>query len=415
MSLRKSPLILALGLAGPALAGPGDHIRAGDATLVPSLDLGGEYRTNLYRSEADPTGGANLRIAPQASVTAAGEDHAFKASGIWELRKFLFVQTEPGDTLSGAERVASLDRFNDFGLSAGASLFKRDSVGFELSDNLNMRNNSTDAEFAETPFTTQLRNNLSGALRIAPGPALNLTPGALWSFNQYRVPGDVGERLLNTRHTYGPTLGAAWAFLPRTSLVFDARYMMNRWQDGPIAEDAGNAISVPDSEFITSMVGLEGRFTERLFLNLGAGYGVGLYDEGVNAAGLDGLLLRAEGRYQLREASEGNPGTSWTLGYDKQFRDSFFTNYIAVNRLYTGVSAGVGNFQPAIRYEMRFEGYEGAVVRQDIVNIFNADLTYRLQEWASVTPGVAWQQRASNVDNVEYDDVNIHLRATFTY
>ncbi len=55
------------------------------------------------------------------------------------------------------------------------------------------------------------------------------------------------------------------------------------------------------------------------------------------------------------------------------------------------------------------------MVRNDVVNRVTADFAYRLKNWASVTPGVYWQQRASNVDNVEYDDVNIHLLGTFTY
>jgi len=404
-------------MAPTADAAPGDHIRAGDATFVPGIDLGGEYRTNLYRAEDSATGGANLRIAPKANLSVGGEDHDFSFGGIWELRKFLFVQEVEGSTLTSAERVSSLDRFNDFGLNAGANLFKREVVGLVLSDSLNLRNNSTDAEFSEAPFTTQLRNSLNGGLRISPGPALNITPGGRWTYDQYRVPLQPGatDRVLNSRNTYGPTLGAKWSFLPRTAMYVNTSYMINSWTAGPVQEAADGLFESPNSQFVRAMAGVDGRFTNKLFLDVGAGYGVGLYETGANVSGLDGLLAKIQGRYQIVEGGQGQPGTSLTLGYEKTFRDSFFTNGVAINRVYSGLGVGLGNFQPNVRYELRFEGYDGAIERNDIVNQLSVNAGYRIKNWASITPGVAWQQRASNQNNVEYDDVRIGLNANFTY
>jgi len=86
-----------------------------------------------------------------------------------------------------------------------------------------------------------------------------------------------------------------------------------------------------------------------------------------------------------------------------------------VNRGYSGLALSLGNFAPAVQYEIRSEGYDGEVSRNDIVNQLTVDAGYRVQNWASITPGVAWQQRASNQANVEYDDVRVMLRANFTY
>ncbi len=412
------PAAIALGAtASPAIAGPGDHIRAGDAVFAPGIDIGGEYRTNIYRAESDVTGGANLRFAPKATFSVGGEDHEFRFGGEWELRKFLFVEEVAGSTLSNAERVSSLDRINDFGVNANTSLFKREVIGLELSESLNMRNYSTDAEYSEAPFTTQLRNNVGGGLRISPGPALNITPGGSWSYTQYRVPQRPGidDRVLNSRNAYGPSLAAKWSFLPRTAVYANASYMVNSWVSGPVQEAAGNLFEVPSSQFVRSMAGIDGRFTNKLFLDAGIGYGVGIYESGVNLSGLDGLLAKVQGRYQIIDGGEERAGTAFTLGYEKTFRDSFFTSYNAINRIYTGVGAGVGNFQPSVNYEIRFEDYQGAVTRQDIVNRLSVNATYQIQNWATIVPGVSWQQRASNQTTVEYDDVNIHLLANFTY
>jgi hypothetical protein len=195
----------------------------------------------------------------------------------------------------------------------------------------------------------------------------------------------------------------------------NADYTVNSWQAGPVQESADGLFEAPGSQFIRSMAGIDGRFTNKLFLNVGAGYGVGLYESGNNLSGLDGLLAKVQGRYQIVESTEDQPGTAFTLGYEKTFRDSFFTNSVAINRVYTGLGVGIGNFQPAVRYELRAEGYDGAIARNDIVNQLSVDAAYRIQSWAAITPGVAWQQRASNQDNVEYDDVNIRLMANFTY
>jgi len=49
-------LVGSLGLSvavGEARAGAGDHIRVGDAEVVPSLDLRGVYRSNIYLAEGE--------------------------------------------------------------------------------------------------------------------------------------------------------------------------------------------------------------------------------------------------------------------------------------------------------------------------------------------------------------------------
>lgn len=414
-----SALVLAW-LPAVASAAPGDHIRAGDAELVPSIQVGGEYRTNLYRSEVEPVSGANLRVAPAATLSAGSEDHSFKLGGVWELRKFLFVAEHPQTaTLSAGERASRFDRYNDFGVNANMALFRREVVGFTLSNATNLRNTTTDAQFSEAPFTSQFRNNLSGGIPIRPGAALSITPGAAWAYDQYLAPqrDGVDGRSLSNRHSYGPNLDAKWSFLPRTAVFFNASYRTNQWTDGPVLEAIPDAsIGSPDSDVIRTLAGIDGRFTERIFLNLGVGYGVGLYDAGVNASGLDGLLLSAQARYQLVQGEGDEGGASWSLGYQKDFRDNFFTNYVAVNRVYTSLSGNVRDFRPSLRYEIRSEGYKGEqVTRTDLVNRIQADFGYAVSDWATITPGAYWQQRASSDDQVEYDDWNIHLLGTFVY
>ncbi len=421
---------LSLAAASAALAEPGDHLRAGDVVIVPKIDLGTEYRSNVYRTEAGGISSGNLRISPGVTASASTDDTDFSAGFDWELRKFLFVADGALQDDLRAQRISGLDRYNDFALTTALDLTKRSQVGLRLSDRLANRNWTSDAEFAVVPFTSQLRNELVGSVRINPGPALEFSPGGEWDFDNYQRPGDRGERSLNQRHTYGPTLQAKWGFLPRTALVVNGNWMFYRWQNTVLgsAGEFGNQIALPNSQAIKVNTGIDGRFTEKLALQAFIGYGTAIYDEDSvpttenlaalsdDVTGLEGLLATVNVRYDITEPAEGSTtGSRVTVGYERDFRDSFFTNYVALNQWHAQLDGRLADFEPTVRYQIRLEDYDGDVSRQDIVNRFNADLGYYLNEWALLKTGFWWQQRASSTDNVEYDDFGVHLLASLTY
>jgi hypothetical protein len=411
-------------------AAPGDHIQVGNkGELVPSVDLGMEYRTNVYRTEVAPTGGANMRLAPGIDLMSSTDQNDFSLGGQWELRKFLFVGADEETGLTQQERVANLDRYNDFRFDARADTLKDQVVGFRLSDRIALKNNSVDAEYADAPFSTQFRNQLDGGLRVSPGPALSLVLGGGWAYDDFLLPAGEGEdRQFNTRQTYGPSLKAKWDFLPRTGLLFDFEYMMHRWAETAVVTGAdgaesefGDAIAVPNSDHIKTELGIQGRFTERLSLVVVAGYGLANYDADGSGAvadlgdiaasveGADGILASVNGQYLMGQS------TFWSFGYSRDFMDSFFTNYSAYNFLHTSLRGKYGDVVPSARYSARFENYNGEVVRSDLLSKVELDLGYEIRSYASISGGVWWQQRASNQDNVEYDDFNIHLMGTFAY
>ncbi|MEQ1503625.1 MAG: hypothetical protein ABMB14_15410 [Myxococcota bacterium] len=417
-----------------AWAAPGDHIRAGDVELVPDVDLGAEYFTNVYRDENTAVPAANFRIAPGILAIAEGDDHEFKFDGEWVLRKYFFVADDKlASPLPTSERIGNLDRFDEFSLSAGANTFKRNVVGFKLSDDMALRDYRSDAELADVPYMSMFRNVLAAGLRLNPGPALEIVPGASWTFDSFRTTavtaGD--DRLLNNRNTYGPTLAAKWAFLPRTSFVANASWMVNDWQTNALvgnpAEAFGSEIALPNSNHVKVMGGVDGRFTEKLFAQLMVGYGVALYNEdgvggaesatgaAVDATGGDGILVKGQLRYSITPTVEQRQGSSAAVGFVRDFRSSFFTNYVQLNELFVDYQGRLGDLVPSARYELRFEDYNGEITRHDTVNRVSVDLAYLASDWARVSGGVGWQQRASDDDTVEYDDVNIHLLATFAY
>ncbi|MCB9686770.1 MAG: hypothetical protein H6738_13400 [Alphaproteobacteria bacterium] len=406
-------------------------------TVIPSIALGLQYHTNIYRSEVVSTPAADLNVTPGVSATAAGDDHEFSANGEWTLQKYFFVGDNGlNTTLTSGQRLSNLDRIDQFHVGAGADLFKLNKVGLRLSDDLTQRNWVIDSPSANVPYTSQLRNAFSMGLRANPGPALELVPGFGWTYDLYRKPDFSTEtvddtRRLNGRNTFGPKLDAKWAFLPRTALVAHLTYEHNDWNNNTIQSvaggEVGSQLDIPNSDFVRGLAGIDGRFTEKLFLQAMLGYGVGIFSPGsvdspedldtisVNIGGLDGLLVKAQVKYQLTPKTEATQGSAVSVGYVKDFRSSFFTNYVAMNQVFAQFKGQFDQFEPSLRYELRFEDYEGEVSRNDIVNRLVGGVAWNAADYASVSGNLSWQQRASSLDNVEYDAVGLGIVAKFKY
>ncbi|MEM6929039.1 MAG: hypothetical protein AAF602_19020, partial [Myxococcota bacterium] len=281
-----------------------------------------------------------------------------------------------------------------------------------------------DAEYADLPYTTHLRNMLTGDLRVSPSTALAFLPGATWSFDDFRIPRLTpgGDRTLNERHVYGPDLGLQWRFLPNTAVVFDAEMRFNRWSVNSLESNADDEpdLEIPNSLFTKVRAGIDGQFTRKLFAKAVFGYGVASYQgqsalaqRGVNGA--DGILVNVAVRYDLTAPTGDRPGSRISAGYQKDFSDSFFSNFLALNSINVDYSGRFGRFEPSVGYSLRFERYDGELQRSDVVNRVRLDLRTPLQQWAVLSVGGWWQQRASDMANVEYDDFHFRVATSFAY
>jgi len=408
-----------------AVAGPGDHIRVGAFELAPTVAMGSEFRSNVYRSEDDAVPAANLDLATGLGLSADGDDHQFDLGGLWELRKFFFVGPQQvGAERPRGQRISALDRFDSGNARFGLDSFRRSRVGVTLHDDVALQNTTADAEYADLPYTTHFRNALGGGLRLSPSPAFSITPGGNWSYDDFRIPRVANERdrTLNERHTYGPDLDVEWRFLPRTALVLDGSFELNDWATNLLdAEDEEEEdIEIPDSRFVKVRGGIDGQFTRRLFAKAIVGYGVAAY-QGTSArarrgvSGIDGLLVRFSLRYDLTQPTDDRPGSRISGGYTKDFNDSFFTNYLALDAFDLGYTGRFGRFEPRLAYSLRFERYEGELQRSDLVNRLDLEIATPLRDWARLSIGGWWQQRASDMANVEYDDFHFRLSTRFSY
>lgn len=430
---RELVLIGAMLLPGLSFARPGEHVRTpGGTVITPDVDVGLEFASNVQRAEADSESGVAVRVSPGLKVEADGSEYSVDLGGEYRLTKYL------------QKKYYAYDRFADFDLRGGLSVRPDRAVGFKIGEYLGYSNYPVDTG-SVTPFISMFTSKLSPSLMLRPGPAMEFGVGFDWNFDdyssaegaQYDATGSIGRRL-NTRNTFGPELGLTWSFFPRTAIVLGAEYRFNQWVDnwvlstpGDGMSTVGNHLAMPDSRELRITGGIRGRFTNRIVLSVEGGYGRGTYlektveedaaDEGglegdadfsQDVMGLDRLVLSARLRYELGQ------DTALTLGYERDFADSWFTNYVAYNRVYATAGA---RFSPRLganaSLSVRPEKYVGEVTRNDLALRAGGDVSYYLQDWAAVTLTGYWTERASmsGQSDVEYDDVRVMLKSTFTY
>lgn len=417
-------LITLVGVSGVAQAAPGDHVRVGDLSIAPRIEAGFSYRTNVYRESVDVNGGGLLTLTPGVDLVASSDSHEFKLGGEWELRKYLAVEKDASKDLSASE----LDRIDNFRVQLGIKAFKDRMVGVDLDNLTSLRSTTADIDYSDAPFTIQFRDEVEGGLRLTPSSALQVLVHGRYSYDDYRVPSlDEGFESFNQRNAYGPVASARYLFLPRTAWVTNAEAIWFDWRDNAPALDVGgtttttgggtvaptDGLTKPDSTQVKVRTGLDGQVTDKVFVNLLAGYGFVGFDAGTVSTfgGLDGLLLNGQVRYAVTE------NNSVSVGYRRDFMDSWAADFLRYDYVYAQYAGKVADFRPSLSYGVRFEEYgdEGGAARSDIVNRLAGGTDYLMADWATLSVGASWSQRASDAVDLSYDDVEAHLLAKFVY
>lgn len=425
-----------------AWAGPGDHIRAGNAEIVPALELRTIRRSNLYLTEGTSTNadgatvgseeqsGTALRIHPSLTVGIEGDDTTLDFSVDYNAVKYF------------EEVHSNLDRYKDVELGLGFRTLNNAPVGLKLNERFNISGREMEAEYATDAYINHVMNHTSGRISLRPGSSLELDVGGHYTYDKYDVSagsGREGSPALNSRVGYGPVADLKWRFFPKTAIVGSFSQTSFTWEnnlvdtrgDGLTETDFGDSLGIPNGTEWRTTLGLRGRFTEKLVLGLIGGYGQMDYDESsvtgqavegsANEQGYDrdlkgfpeGMIAIVELGYHPVERQ------SVTMGYRKAFQDVYFTNFVDFHNAflrYEGMFADRVGAKINLGY--RYEQYLGEVTRDDhLVNI-NADLAYRATKFLDVTAGVGWKQRGSadgDHPDIEYDDTVLSLGLTATY
>ncbi len=410
---RAASAVIGLLLSSPAWAEPGEHITAGDAVIVPGIAVGVQYTNNAYHVETvtPESGAANLKVSPGVELRLNRDDLDVNLSGAYSLHKYFTAET------------TALDRYDDFSINGNIDALKKSRIGLRLNEGVGIQNFPVDAESDAHPYTKQFRNQTTAAVAARPGSALEFSAGAKYVLDDYGTPASAhedGTRHYNTRNAIGPTGNVTWQLLPRTAVTADFEWEHAAYVNSTIETPQGDTLSFPDHNMWRLTGGLRGRVIDRLTVTAIVGYGAADYDEttvpGADAAaaadltGLQHLVFDAGFRYDLSENDKFN------IGVTKNFRDSFFTNYVSYLRAYASTDL---RFAKRVGLDGEFgispEQFRGQETRDDIVLDAKLDATYFIREWVWITAGGTWQERSSSDTSVQFDEFSGHLTATVNY
>ncbi len=424
-------------------------MRLGSAELIPSLRLGTFYRTNVFLQEANEQSGMALQVTPGVDLSLEKHEVELDLGGEYKLAKYFKPE------------FSSLDRFKDGNLTADIALLPNSVVGFELNERFvsSSRESESQANISEgavddgaESLIRHIKNDVGGELAFHPGGALDVRAGGHFMFDDYNVPEEAtysNDPNYNSRMQYGPEAKLKWRFFPRTALLLSASMDWLRWNNhlvdiryadvdendalSPFPNDTyGSYLAIPDSQHLKVSGGLRGRITRRLAVHLVPGFHSAKYDEETvtaeasediedgelsedfdrDATGIEQLMISTGIDYDVRETQR------FSLGYSRDLTDSYFTNFMVYNYVYTKYSVLFGGrVGLALEAGYRNEAFHGEVERTDHVVRARGDLSYGPSDWFQVGTGVWWDRRASadGQAEIEFDDLNAHLAMTFTY
>lgn len=425
------------GWGSTAWAEAGDHIRLGQAEVIPSVGLRAVRRSNVYLAEgkttvggiavgAEEQSGTALRLHPALTIALDTDDTTLNFNVDYQAVKFI------------EEEHQNLDRYKDIELGLVLNTLKDSVVGLKLSERFHITGRETEADYASSAYINHLMNSTSGRIAIRPGSSLELDLGGNYTFDKYDISGETssaGSPALNSRTAYGPVVDLKWAFFPKTAIVASYSHSWFTWEnnlvdtkgDGITVAEFGETLGIPNGSDWRATLGLRGRLTEKLVIGLIAGYGEMDYDEAsVPASAVpserfdkdlsgfpNGLISIVELGYKATEAQ------SVTIGYRKAFQDVYFSNFVDFHNAflrYEGLFADRVGAKAQVGY--RFEQYVGEVSRDDHLINLGLDMSYKATKFLDLGAGVKWQQRGSADglhSEVEYDDLTISLGLTATY
>lgn len=192
----------------------------------------------------------------------------------------------------------------------------------------------------------------------------------------------------NYRHELYTT--GRWRFLPRTALVYNGSYWIQRYQN-----DLGG---LSNSRPLRTRIGLSGLFTDRFAVLALVGWGSSFYSNaGTGTRDFDSVIGQLEFRYFLSgsapEAGTPSPASSSiAVGFTRDFLNSYIGNFQVRNRGYVSLSTLLGQ-----RFLLTLDAGAAAMQYADILDrrtgvtlvtsftTLRADVTlfaeYRIKNW----------------------------------
>jgi hypothetical protein len=123
-------------------------------------------------------------------------------------------------------------------------------------------------------------------------------------------------------------LNAAWEFLPKTAIFYDASFSHQNYTENDEPPSNPTSPELFDSNQIASRIGVNGAITSRIGATAAVGYAVGFFDGGDE---FEGLTLNAEVRFTPSPISELG------LGFERAYSSAYQGNFVLRNQGYARI------------------------------------------------------------------------------
>src|SRR5687768_4088799 len=369
--------------------GEGIGLRSGNLEFHPGLAAEVGYDSNYFqRDDGEGIGVTDawrLRVTPSLTMsTLSARRRGDAPPPVLNFQARLFAAY---NEFFGSDDVSDQRRL-DYGAGFRADIAPQRRFGADLSvDYLRTGEPSNDAN-VDAAFD---RGTVSGGAGVSWRPGGGLFDWRLGYAAAYNYFEDaVFESLNNVEH--GPVTRGRWRFLPRTALIYDARYMMVRYLNDTLQ---------PDGDYVEARVGLSGLFTTRFAFLALLGWNSSYYEAAANGIeqNYDGYVAHGELKWFLlapvKEDSAQTGLSSIAAGYTRNFSNSYLGAFYIRDRGYgtfeyflggvfmAGITGGISHVSfPAVANtqesfaQNRLDGKVYAAYRRSDVFAVNASVMY---------------------------------------
>ena len=378
----------------------GNGVRSGRFRVHPEARFEARFDNNLYREDAQeesPVAAGYLRLMPSLRLTnpAPGPVSVDGSAGL-EIRQYLESRiNDQQDALGvGLAAGATIGQGQGFELAINQDLRRQLEVGQGVDQQPGTAEPQVEEVDCASPCTFTFWRNVTRLQgRFAPGGGrLVFAPGYKFTLTRFEEFDTIDKDEHELR------AGGSYRFFPRTSFVIDGAYQIIDYTAKQL---------VGDISPVRVQAGLRGLVTTKLAVVLTGGYGSTLTSAKGEQPDDDfaGFIGTAELIYELTQ------GLRARLSYDRDFADSSFSNFVAVDRVGGKLEARLGgNFNATAEFYASFRGYsEGRVVdgvsvsaaqlssREDTFLVGDLAGSYHANDWLVVTGGYRLEQ-----NNTEY-------------
>lgn len=411
-------IALLVSLAPAAARGQANGVRAGKFRLHPEARVGVRYDNNIYRedvAEEGPTGAAYVRLLPGLRLENPHPGPLAIDGGVsLEIRQYLDSLISDQQSKYGFQAMARavLGPDQPIRLFATEDLRRQLEIGSGYSDvdADQLITSGLDRDMVEMGCAGDrdgdgkvdgtdrgctfsfLRNETKVGLLFAPGGGrLTVEPSYKFALVDY-TDMDTND---NTLHELA--LAGKWGFFPKTTALLDASVGFRSYAD---LKAGSRPTVVQDLMPVRATAGLRGLVTNKVSLDLGAGYGGSFAESGDDFSGVIG---RAELRYALTD------NFILRAGYRRSFSASSLANYVATHAIVGDVKLRLGSSLFIVGdASMRFMDYAklvrdtkslvnfGTDERSDTLFLAGARAEWYASDWLDVKVGWRMDQLGSD-------------------